>query len=208
MSENRLFIARHGETEYNRKGLLQGRGINAPLNKTGIKQAQYLSEYLQSYDTNFLACSSLLRAEETAGYYSRDSDLPIVKNSNLDEMDFGNFEGAPFSEVIREIQELDNAWRGGDLSVQVPGGESPVEVLKRANEAIRSYLDSRPGETLVMVVHGRLIRILLSEWLGYGLKNMHMIEHKNGAVNQLIHKNGQFEAVYLNKTEHLKEFNY
>ncbi|TVR16687.1 MAG: histidine phosphatase family protein [Balneolaceae bacterium] len=203
MSKTRLFIARHGETEYNRKGMLQGRGINAPLNETGKLQAKQLSGYLMNYRSDFLASSSLLRAEQTAGFYSCDAGLSLTKNGDLDEMDFGDFEGAPFLEVLDEIKRLDTAWRSGEVHVKVPGGESPKEVFSRADEAVRNYITSHKGETLVLIVHGRLIRILLSEWLGYGLQNMHMIEHTNGAVNQIVCKNGIFEPVYLNKTEHL-----
>jgi probable phosphoglycerate mutase len=64
-------------------------------------------------------------------------------------------------------------------------------------------MESTGEETIAVVIHGRLIRILLSEWLGLGLRNMHKIDHQNGSVNQLVYKNGRFEAVYLNKTDHL-----
>ena len=207
MSKTRLFIARHGETEFNRKGMLQGRGINAPLNETGKLQAKQLSGYLMNYESDFLASSSLTRAEQTAGYYSSDAGLSLTKNSDLDEMDFGDFEGAPFLDVMDEIKRLDTAWRSGEVDVKVPGGESPLEVFTRADEAVKNYLASHEGETLVLIVHGRLIRILFSEWLGYGLQNMHMIEHTNGAVNQIVYENGNFEPVYLNKTEHLMILN-
>ena len=207
MSKTRFFIARHGETEFNRKGMLQGRGINAPLNNTGKEQAMHLSVYLQNYEADCLASSSLIRAEETASYYSTESGLLIAKNADLDEMDFGDFEGMPFSDVLDEIKELDSAWRNGELNVKVPGGESPAEVFERADTAVREYLRSHYGETIVLIIHGRLIRILLSVWLGHGLQNMHLIEHTNGAVNQLIHDDGVFKPVYLNKTEHLTGLN-
>ncbi|MCC5942578.1 MAG: histidine phosphatase family protein [Balneolaceae bacterium] len=207
MSKTRLFIARHGETEFNRKGMLQGRGINAPLNETGKLQAQCLSEYLQNYETNFLVSSSLIRAEETAGFYSAASGLILDKNSDLDEMDFGDFEGEPIIAVMDEIKRLDAAWRNGEVDVKIPGGESPAEVFERADAAVRDYLNEKEDETIVLVIHGRLIRILLSAWLGYGLQNMHLIEHANGAVNQLVHHKGDFEPVYFNKTEHLLELN-
>lgn len=203
MSETRLFIARHGETEYNKNGLLQGRRINAPLNETGKKQAELLAGYLKKYPAGFLASSSLLRAEETAGFYMAETGLSLIKNPDLDEMDFGDLEGASFTEAARELNDLDRCWRNGDVFVQIPGGESPKAVFDRASEAILGYVTENDNETLVFVIHGRLIRILLSEWLGYGLKNMHKIEHQNGAVNQLIYKNGVFEPVYLNKVEHL-----
>jgi probable phosphoglycerate mutase len=80
-------------------------------------------------------------------------------------------------------------------------------VFERADYATRSYINGAKSQTVMIFVHGRLIRILLSEWLGYGLKNMHKVAHQNGAVNQLVMKNGRFEPVYLNKTEHLELIN-
>ena len=207
MSNIRLFIARHGETDYNIKGLLQGRGINAPLNEIGRNQAGLLAGYLKNYPSDKLISSSLKRSYQTAQFVQKENGLEIEQNPELDEMHFGEFEGKPFREIDREIKELDAAWRSGNVSQKIPGGESPQETFDRANRAVRSYIDKIKQGTLTFVIHGRLIRILLSEWLGYGLKNMHLIEHNNGGVNKLVYDNGNFEPVYLNKTDHLKEFN-
>lgn len=203
MSRIRLLIARHGETDYNRKGLLQGRGIDAPLNETGKEQAIRLSGYLKSYKTEELYSSNLKRTWQTAKPYCEYLDIPTIREENLDEMDFGDFEGLSFGEIANEISDLQKAWKSGDTSVRIPGGESPDEVFDRANDSVQSIINSFAGTTLTLILHGRLIRVLLSEWLGYGLQNMHKIEHQNGAVNQLVYTDNSFTSVYLNKTEHL-----
>lgn len=207
MSKIRLFIARHGETDYNIKGLLQGRGINAPLNDAGRNQAELLAGYLGNYKSDLLISSTLTRSWQTAEYLKRNNGLEIERNIDLDEMHFGKFEGLPYSEIVKEINQVDEEWRQGNVSFKIPGGESPEEVFERADRAIQKYINSLKTGTMSIVIHGRLIRILLSEWLGFGLKNMHLIEHNNGAVNQLSYENGKFEPIYLNKTDHLKEFN-
>lgn len=198
-----LIIARHGETEYNRKGLLQGRGIDAPLNETGLKQAASISSYLSSYEVQYLSSSSLQRAIQTAKPISELKNLELQTERNLDEMHFGDYEGVPYQRVIEELSKLQEAWQSGDVDVPIPGGESPVQVFDRANEAVMRMMKSFSGNQMILVLHGRLIRILLSEWLGFGLKNMHMIEHQNGALYHLVY-NGSFEPLYLNKTDHLK----
>lgn len=203
MSEVRLFIARHGETDYNRKGLLQGRGIDASLNDTGKAQALALSEYLENYPADVLGSSTLKRAEETALYYGKVRALGLKRYAGLDEMDFGEFEGVPYQDAAEELKKISSAWKKGETGLKLPGGESPDEVFKRANESVMNLVETNGDKTLVLVVHGRLIRIILSEWLGLGLNNMDQIAHHNGGVNQLIFKNGRFEAVYLNKTDHL-----
>lgn len=207
MNYIRLFIARHGETNYNRNGLLQGRGIDAPLNETGQLQARHLAHYLSSYESTSIVSSSLRRAWETASFYEEKTELTLQKHKDLDEMDFGDFEGQSMKEIAKELDDLQNGWKNGDISLRIPGGESPKEVFERADYAARSYINGSETETVMLFVHGRLIRILLSEWLGYGLKNMHKIEHRNCAVNHLILKKGSFEPVYLNKTDHLELVN-
>jgi broad specificity phosphatase PhoE len=202
MNQVRLIIARHGETEFNKNGLLQGRGIDAPLNNTGIKQATAISEYLKGYDTNGLVSSSLKRSWQTAEPIQKHTDLEILKVRDLDEMDFGKYEGTPYQEVSGELKKLQKSWQSGDVNRPIPEGESPQEVYDRANGAVQEILSQTDNGLIVMILHGRLIRILLSEWLGYGLKNMHKVEHENGALYQLVY-NGKFKSVYLNKTDHL-----
>lgn len=202
MSEKRLLIARHGETDYNRRGLLQGRGIDAPLNETGWTQAGKLAEYLGNYNAGTILSSSLQRTWQTAEPYGQKLRIDTRREKGLDEMDFGIFEGQPYAEASEELNQLKESWQAGDTTRVIPGGESPRDVFDRANDVVQPLIDSIKAEVLVLVLHGRLIRILLSEWLGYGLENMHLIEHQNGAVYQLVY-NGDFNPVYLNKTDHL-----
>ncbi|PKD45193.1 histidine phosphatase family protein [Rhodohalobacter barkolensis] len=203
MSVKRLLIARHGETDYNQKGLLQGRSIDAPLNETGWIQAGKLSDYLTNYPADHLYSSSLQRTWQTAKPYSQKLKLETLQEKGLDEMDFGKYEGIPYLDASADLKELQEIWQSGDVNTPIPGGESPVEVFERANSVFHQVIESTREDTLVFILHGRLIRILLSKWLGYGLKNMHKIEHQNGAINHLVY-DGEFRAVYLNKTDHLK----
>jgi broad specificity phosphatase PhoE len=203
MSEMRLFIARHGETDFNKKGLLQGRGIDAPLNETGRKQAEAISEYLKQYNVSYLVSSSLKRSWQTALPVEDRTELETLKMKDLDEMHFGKFEGVPYMEASAELNELHNAWESGDVLKQIPEGESPQEVFDRANGAVEHLIEKYRDGSMILILHGRLIRILLSSWLGYGLNNMHKIDHQNGALYQIVY-NGTFNPVYLNKTDHLQ----
>lgn len=199
----RLLVARHGETEYNRNGLLQGRGIDAPLNETGRAQAAKLAVYFKPCNADLVISSSLKRAVETAEPISVQKNLPLNPDKRLDEMDFGNLEGSRVSEVNGELDRIHTAWKMGETGLRIPGGESPEEVLERAEEAVHPILKDQNSGTIIMILHGRLIRILLSVWLGLGLKNMYKIEHQNAAVNELVFDGNKFEAVYLNRVDHL-----
>jgi broad specificity phosphatase PhoE len=201
--KNRLFLIRHGETNYNLNHQMQGRGIDASLNATGFTQAEAVADYLGKYHIDQVVSSSMLRARQTAGAITKALGMNLISHNDLDEMNFGYFEGLFFDDIEDEIEKVHQIWSGGDTSYRIPGGESPEEVFERADKRIHQYLDDLNGDNIVFVVHGRVIRILLSEWTGIGLRNMHLIEHANGAVNHLIKNGNGFDVVYLNKTDHL-----
>lgn len=203
MSVTRLFLIRHGETDFNKKQMMQGRGIDAPLNEVGKKQAICVASALESERAGQVVASSMMRSIQTAQPLAKTQSLPIQSYEEVDEMDFGDLEGKKSGDIKDELNRIHKEWSSGNVSMRIPGGESPVEVYERANDRIETLVQGYNSETVFMVLHGRLIRILLSEWLGYGLKNMHRIEHQNGAINY-VKKNGiSVEPVYLNRIDHL-----
>ncbi|MEX0995334.1 MAG: histidine phosphatase family protein [Balneolaceae bacterium] len=205
MDHTRLFVIRHGETDYNFRGRLQGRNIDAPLNQTGQQQAEAIGEYLKLYQIDKVVSSSLLRSRQTAELIQQHFKLDLTVEPDLDEMDFGDFEGREYQSIKEQIGDVQQRWQSGDFDYPIPGGESPSQVFDRANRAARNQLDNHPGQNIVFIVHGRLIRILLSNWLEIGLNNMQQIEHRNGSINQVVWDGNRFEPVYLNKTDHLGE---
>jgi probable phosphoglycerate mutase len=205
MKYTRLFLVRHGETEYNKKGMMQGRSIDAPLNATGHRQAKLVADVLEAESPEMVISSGMIRAIETARPLSEKLSTPIHSFSELDEMNFGDFEGQKSANIANELNHLHETWASGNVDVAIPGGESPVEVYERADGRIRQILNKGDNETKVLFLHGRLIRILLSKWLGYGLENMHKIEHQNGAINHILKNSVSFNVVYLNKTDHLAD---
>jgi probable phosphoglycerate mutase len=121
-------------------------------------------------------------------------------------MDFGVIEGQPISDIGNHLKRLHTAWKGGDTGYSLEDGESPDTVLKRVLKRSDMLIEKYRGEDMLFVLHGRLIRILLSHWLGYGLRQMHRVQHQNGALYHLrLSEDNEMEAVFLNKTEHLKE---
>lgn len=199
-----FFIIRHGETEYNKLRLLQGRGIDASLNKKGRLQALAVSKVLESYPITRIVTSSLIRTKQTAAPFAQHTHTEIESWSEFDEMSFGDFEGKPFFDVIKHLQELQEVWSNGQTDVEVPGGESPNEVFKRSSSKLFDIAKNSTESHIALFIHGRLIRILLSGILGYGLKNMQNIEHENGAINHITWEKGVFHPNRLNMTEHLE----
>tara|TARA_R110002124_G_scaffold284802_2_gene462486 strand:- start:4354 stop:4965 length:612 start_codon:yes stop_codon:yes gene_type:complete len=198
-----IYVIRHGETEFNKTHRMQGRGINASLNEKGIQQAKSVSSFLKEKPITKIITSSLNRSIESAQPLCKQFDVEAEKHADLDEMDFGILEGRPFEEVKEDLRYLHEQWSSGNLDIATEKGESPIQVFERAGSKMKEILDSSEDEYIVFVLHGRLMRILLSEFLGLGLKNMHTIEHQNGAINHLIWDEKEFKAVELNITAHL-----
>ncbi|MFU8812046.1 MAG: histidine phosphatase family protein [Balneolaceae bacterium] len=198
-----VVLARHGETDYNLKKRLQGRGIDAPLNERGRQQSLRLSKRLQPSTGTVLTTSSLRRARETAEPMTAQYGVEASAYKELDEMDFGIYEGAQMTDIKSELEELHQAWKNGQTSLRVEGGESPEEVFERSNHRIRSLLEQNLTDRHFFILHGRLLRILLSAWLGYGLHQMHRIEHSNGAYYRLQFDGEQFIPKELHVTDHL-----
>jgi len=201
-----LYLIRHGQTEYNRMGLLQGRGIDAPLDQLGQEQSYAVARYLKKEKIDHVYSSSLSRARNTAEIIAAELDLPLSGSfPDLDEMHFGIAEGREFADVNHELQELYDKWQSGIVNAGFERGESPIQVLERSQNCILSVLREHEGESVVFVIHGRLIRIILSHWLGFGLHRMNEIQHANTSVNKLVWNGMRFRAVHLNQIDHLKE---
>nr|BCX00679.1 MAG: phosphoglycerate mutase [Bacteroidota bacterium] len=200
----RFYIVRHGQTEANRLGVLQGRGLDPPLNDTGRKQAERLAERLAEEPIELIASSPLKRAVETARILAaRHPGVPLRLYPELAEMHWGIYEGRAIdAELEALLRDLIFAWSEGELHRGLPGGESPLDVQRRLRFVIDELLRS-PARHILIVGHGRMLRILLTTLLGWGLERMEAITHTNGALNVLDYDGERFHALLLNCTAHL-----
>ena len=94
-------------------------------------------------------------------------------------------------------------WHDGEHDFHVEQGESLTQVQTRGLAAIQRIVQAEAGQHILVVAHGRFLRILLASLLqDYGIKRMEELEHSNTGVNYLIHTNGLYQADYLNCTSH------
>lgn len=208
MSETTLYLIRHGETDYNRQRIVQGRRINCELNQTGRAQARALARRLSTVPIDAIFSSTLRRAEETAAFIAAEHQhLEVFRLEDLEEMSWGVYEGEPPSERLsRAFESMQLDWARGDYGKRVEGGESILDVQERGLRALEHILARHEGQTVAVVTHGRFLRVLLATILDeYGLERMNEIHHANTCVNHLVHASGTFKAHLLNCTAHLDE---
>jgi broad specificity phosphatase PhoE len=163
-----IYLARHGQTAYNREGRFQGQQ-EVPLDETGRAQALELAERAVSYDFAALWCSPLLRARETADAVAARIGLQPREDPRLMETDAGDWTNRSFEEVIAEAPERFAAFANADPDFAFPGGESFVAQEERVGAALDD-IEQGPLPALV-VCHGMVIRAALSVRIGRWLPN-------------------------------------
>lgn len=206
-SETHFFLVRHGETDFNLQGMVQGRGVDTPLNETGIRQAQALAGRFSTIKIDAIYSSPLIRALQTARCVAQTcGELPVGTNPGLEEMSWGIFEGQSHSdELASAFDEMKTRWHHGEHDFRVEGGESLLDVQARGLDAMEDIHTNHIGQHVLVVAHGRFLRILLASLLEeYGVKRMEELTHTNTGVNHLVHDGTRFVAKLLNCTEHLK----
>ncbi len=161
MNRPRLYLVRHGETDWNAEGRLLS-FTDRPLNDRGERQAAALAIDLAGVCWDRAYSSPLVRARRTAEVVlaARQDAPALVVDERLREMDFGPYEG--WSEPELEADPL-AATRRRD-GAQIPGVESEDEVAARARSFLASLGDA--GGTTLVVGHGRTLRILMATALG------------------------------------------
>lgn len=179
-----LYLIRHGETDYNRRMIVQGGGIDADLNETGQAQGKQFFEHYKETKFDQVYCTGLKRTYQTVSHFeSLGHDL--IKIPEMNELNYGVLEGVKGNEMVRkEFQRINRVWGEGDLDARVEKGESPREAWTRVKIGLEKIRAQAPANGTVLVcIHGRIMRVLLSQMLGFGMQYMHLFPHHNTALN-------------------------
>jgi broad specificity phosphatase PhoE len=179
--EQRLYLARHGETDDNREPIRVQGFTDTPLNDTGRRQAHELADRVQGLGLHSLWSSDLRRARETAEIVGERLGLPVRLDSRLREANRGEWEGRRFIDIERESPECYAAWRRAGEQFRFPGGES----LREQSDRVAASLDDiRGAEELpaLVVCHGGTIRVALCARDPRGLDAFHDFAVPNIAV--------------------------
>jgi glucosyl-3-phosphoglycerate phosphatase len=176
----RLVLWRHGETDYNASGRMQGQ-LDSALTQIGWNQARFAVPVLARFSPDLVVASDLRRATDTATVFTTATGVPLKIDKRLRETNLGIWQG-------KTSEEVDEQWPGGrqiwqtDPTWSPPGGESRVEVAARAFEVVAD-LDSNEAVSTVLIcshgglmaaITGHLLELPLTAWakLG-GIGNCH-----------------------------------
>lgn len=180
----KLYLVRHGETDWNGENRMQGRkGVG--LNEAGVEQVKALAEEIQGRELEFDVCfaSPLKRAVESAEILVGDK-CEILYDDRLIERSFGEFEGRSRDEYWNSLGENDTFDRG--LNYSGFGIEPIKDVLGRARSFLDEIKKEYAGDKKVLVVaHGVLLKALHFEIVGYDdATDFHKLHFKNAEMKE------------------------
>ncbi len=209
MTQKTIYLIRHGETDYNRRGVVQGSGVDADLNDMGRAQAQAFFLAYQHVPFNKVYISSLKRTYQTALPFI-ELGIPYEKLTGLNEISWGVMEGKVPGNLDNEYyRALIDAWSSGNTALPTDGGESPEQVMARQKVAFDVVLSHRDESPILIAMHGRAMRILLCWLTNRPLAQMDDFEHSNLCLYKLQYNydTQTFIVELANDTAHLLTVN-
>ena len=201
MMEKEIFIIRHGETDFNKMGRVQGQMMDEPINATGREQASAFYKMYGQEGFDFIYTSRLIRTKQTVAPFLT-GDIPVKSMYELDEFSWGWFEGQRFEEFGDEYTRLVAAWKSGDYAAAPPLGDAPARVAKRLERAWAA-IQANPAQKILVCTHGRAMRLLMCIIFDKAYAEMDSFPHENLSLYRIKLQAGQVRLVAANDRTHL-----
>jgi len=197
-----LYILRHGETDFNRLGIVQGSGVDTDLNETGREQARAFFETYQEIDFQLVVTSKLRRTHQTVRHFL-EKEIPWIQTPDINEISWGDHEGKPGTpDRIADFRNTIEHWKSGNLDASLPNGESARQLQNRLTRFVE-WLKIRPEKRILVATHGRTMRCLVTMLKGLGPADMEDVPHSNTGLYVIHFQNGEFIFEMENDTSHL-----
>jgi len=198
-----IFLIRHGETEYNRQGIVQGSGVDMPLNKNGWLQAQAFFNCYRHLSFDQVVHSNLQRSKQTVAPFV-DLGVPALELPHIREISWGVYEGKPYNEAMKgDYNTMISAWANDDLHASMPGGESAAELLNRVRVGLDLVL-SLEAQKILVCSHGRTIRAFMCVVQDLHARHMEDFKHSNTGLYKIHYIRPKLEVVSFNDVTHLQ----
>jgi probable phosphoglycerate mutase len=198
-----IYIIRHGETDLNKKGIIQGSGIDSDLNDTGKQQAEqfYKAYYHIPFDNIYT--SELKRTQQSiAPFVKAGKSFEVIPEFN--EINWGIFEGLVSTPESHKVYlDITNDWKAGLLDRAIEGGETPNQMQRRQRLGLEKLLAKKHEKQILICMHGRAMRSFLCLLTNKPLEQMDEFKHHNLCLYVLRENESGFEIVEQNCSKHL-----
>ncbi|MBM3920693.1 MAG: histidine phosphatase family protein [Sphingomonadales bacterium] len=190
-----IYLIRHGQTDFNLQGIVQGCGVDTDLNETGRWQAQQFFDAYHHIDFDPVFVSRLKRTHQTVAPFIHKKNANHIIIPELDEINWGIMEGVvPTEESHASFHQMVAEWRSGNLHTAVEGGETPAELYGRQKTGLQTLEKHIAAKPVLVCMHGRAMRSFLCLLTNHPLHLMDDFEHTNVCL-YILEKNSD-EAYY------------
>lgn len=200
--ERLLYIVRHGTTDWNQSGRIQGH-IDIPLNGAGRAQARLAGQRLASLGATGIYSSDLLRAYETASIIGQTIGLCVLTQSGLREINFGVWQGLSSPEIRERDPDTYAARRANPYDVAPEGAETWRQFYDRAAWTVDEILATTEAERLIVVAHSGVCTVLGLRALGLDCTGKRTFDSHNCSIHTIAVQGTIWRALALNDIAHL-----
>ncbi len=199
----RILLVRHGQTAWNQAGRFRGRA-DVPLDEVGLAQARAAGKRIAAqWRVSTVYSSPMTRTMQTAQAIAEPFGLSVQPREGLADIDVGQWQGLTRDEVrARWPVELD-LWHHAPQRVHFPGGEALAEVRARAMRTVDEVVAQHADETIALVSHEGVNRLILLSVLGLGDERLWHLGQDTCALNVIDAAGGDYTVDRLNDTCHL-----
>ncbi len=199
-----IYIIRHGETDYNKRGIIQGSGVDSELNETGILQSELFFRAYHHIPFKKIYTSKLKRTIQSVQPFI-DIGINYESLEELNEINWGIFEGKVSTpESIIQYERIIREWQQGLLDREIEGGESPRQIHKRQIRGLETIMSKPEEDPILIAMHGRALKCFLCLLNGTPLQLMEDYKHTNLCLYVIEYsKEKGFKTVVHNSTDHL-----
>jgi alpha-ribazole phosphatase len=197
----RVWLIRHGEPAAEARHRCYG-SLDVGLSQKGQEQMEHVAAYLKSEPVACVYSSPRSRAQQGARTLASSVSRPVEVIEDLREIDFGDFEGLSYDEIAVRYPDLYRKWMKEPTEVMFPNGESFPEMRTRVLKAFEAIQHTHDGQTIAIVSHGGVNRIVLAEALQIPDKFIFRLAQDYGAINLLAFMQGLPVLQLLNLHEY------
>lgn len=203
MKVRRIYLIRHGETEFNRLGVFRGR-YDVDLNQNGRLQAKEIAKALSGEGLEFIVTSPLKRAFETAKTIADELGIRLEVEEGFNNINLGSWQGVPKDKIKQDFPDLWHLWITQPEKLVIPGAETLAQVRRRSFRCLKSWVSKTKG-SFGLVTHRAVIKPLAAAMLGMRPPYFWKLHIDNASFSVFEVINDGFMLVSWNNNSHLSK---
>jgi len=193
-----IIFLRHAQAENNTKRILAGRTEGIPLTKTGIQQAERISEYLKPLNISAIYSSPISRASTTAEIVAKSSSLDVELDERLTEIDMGKFTRMNYDDMFAKYGNIFLKFYENDPVISEHEVETFPDVQKRVLDTVDHVLKKHDNENVILVTHMDPIKSMLAKVMDLKPKTLFELIIANASFTILTEQDRKFSLSAIN----------